>query len=368
MSTHGTFSTAFYSLYLQNKKEPMVFVTGGTGLIGSHLLFRLALVGKQVKALRRPGSNTPQVLKVFSWYCDNPDELFSRIEWVNGDMLDYFEMETLLHGIEEVYHCAGTVSFQAKEHRQMIHNNVEGTANMVNAAIENRIKKFCHVSSVSALGPNLNGYPTDEHTNWVPSKKVSAYSQSKFFSETEVWRGIEEGLNAVIVNPSIVLGPGKWNTGSPRLFKLVWEGLKFYTGGVTGYVDVKDVVRAMTMLMDDSNFEFFKNSRYILNAENKSYLEIFSLIANQFQKPPPKYLAGRLALAVAWRTMMAAGYFINKTPSVTREVAASASSRNYYDGRKITSLKGFDYIPVEESVIQTARIFMAEMKGRKQII
>ncbi len=344
----------------------MIFVTGGTGLIGSHLLYKLVSDGKRVKALRREKSNLQQVYKVFSWYSSNPEELFSRIDWVNGDIQDYFEMELLLQGIEEVYHCAGIVSFNSRDHQNMIRNNVEGTANLVNAALENGIKKFCHVSSVSALGKNENGYPITEETNWIPSKKVSAYSKSKFFSEAEVWRGIEEGLDAVILNPSIVLGPGNWDAGSSGLFKLVWEGLKFYTGGSTGYVDVKDVVKAMVMLMDDWHFDSFKNKRYLLSAENRSFREIFNMIADELNKPRPPFYAGRLMLGFTWRAMSAIQLFVKPARPVTREVASAAVTKTLFDGSKITALPGFTYLPVTESVKQTSEIFKSDKNSSGQ--
>ena len=227
----------------------MIFVTGGTGLVGAHLLYELTLAGHNVKALKRKTSNLQQVVKTFSYYTQNPDELFARIEWVDGDILDYFAIENLLKGVTEIYHCAAIVSFDPKERKKMISNNVEGTANLVNAAIENGVKKFCHVSSVAALGLVENGAMITEETNWVPSKKVSGYSESKFFSEAEIWRGMEEGLDAVIVNPSIILGPANWDTGSAKMFKTVWDGMKFFTRGITGFIDVKDVVRAMILLM-----------------------------------------------------------------------------------------------------------------------
>ncbi|MFW6289335.1 MAG: NAD-dependent epimerase/dehydratase family protein [Mariniphaga sp.] len=342
----------------------MIFVTGGTGLIGSHLLYQLLLEGRKVKALKRSTSNLQQVLKVFSCYTENPEQLFNRIEWVTGDILDYFEMERIVKGVEEVYHCAAIVSFNAADRRQMISNNVTGTANVVNASLENGVKKLCHVSSVAALGTNQNGYPIDEQTNWVPSKRVTAYSESKFFSETEIWRGIEEGLDAVIVNPSIVLGPGNWNEGSPKLFKTVLDGLRFYTKGVTGYVDVKDVVRAMILLMEDENFNRCKNQRYLLNSENWSYQKLFNHIADALNKPRPAYFASAPALGIAWRTAALLNLVsVNKIP-VTRETAAAAGTQNNYDGSKITKTIEFTYLPVADSIKQTTAFLLSEDKQK----
>ncbi len=337
----------------------MIFVTGGTGLIGAHLLFELVSSGKRVRALKREKSNLQQVLKIFSYYSDTPESLFTKIEWVNGDILDYFGLEQLLPDVEEVYHCAAVVSFNPRERRKVIRNNCEGTANMVNAAIDNRVKKFCHVSSVAALGHSPNGNLTDEQTLRVPSRKASGYAESKFFSEMEIWRGMEEGLNAVIVNPSIVLGPGNWNSGSPQLFKKVNDGFPFFTKGVTGFVDVKDVVRSMIMLMDDANFDTCKNNRYILNAENLTYQDIFNRIADRMLKPRPWIYASGAMLELAWRLTGIYSFLLNKTSSITRETAFAANSVNKFNGSKIIRTINFDYLPITRSIEQTVTCFQS---------
>jgi len=334
----------------------MIFVTGGTGLIGSHLLYRLTSEGKQVKALKRETSDIQQVLKVFSYYSENPENLFQNVEWVDGDILDYFELEKQLSGIKEIFHCAAIVSFQPKKRKSMIMSNVDGTANLVNAALENGVKKICHVSSVAALGRLPNGNLNNEEINWVPSKKVSGYSESKFFSEAEIWRGIEEGLDAVIINPSIVLGPGKWDSGSPKLFKTVWEGMKFYTKGITGFVDVKDVANAMILLMDETNFETNKNQRFLLNAENRSYQELFNQIADNLNKSRPKYYASNLRLNMAWAASTLYAGLTGTLSKITRDIVKSANSINKFDGSKITLSIDFKYAPLSKTIQQTAEL------------
>jgi nucleoside-diphosphate-sugar epimerase len=243
----------------------------------------------------------------------------------------------------------------------MIVNNVEGTANLVNAALEKGVKRICHVSSVAALGRLQNGKPTNEEIKWIPSKIVSGYSESKFFSEAEIWRGIEEGLDAVIVNPTIVLGPGNWISGSQRLFKSVWDGTKFYTKGVTGFVDVKDVVKAMILLMDESNFEACKNQRYLLNAENRSYEDLFFQIADSLNKPRPKYFASNFHLNLAWRTSAFYSKMTGKPPKISRDIVKSANKINNFDGSKITRSVDFKYTPVSESIQQTADLLKNDM-------
>ena len=341
----------------------MIFVTGGTGLVGAHLLFELTSAGIRVKALKRKTSDLHQVLKTFSCYIENPKELFDRIEWVDGDILDYFVLEKILQGVTEIYHCAAIVSFDSKERQKMISNNVEGTANLVNAALENKVKKICHVSSVSALGRLDNQQLITEETNWVPSKKISGYSESKFFSEVEIWRGIEEGLDAVIVNPSIIFGPANWETGSAKMFKTIWNGMKFYTKGITGFVDVKDVVKAMILLMDKTNFETAKNQRYLLNAENLSYQNVFYQIADALEKPRPKIYASDFMMEISWRVLKIFSLVTRKSPLISSETAASSKAVNNYDGSKIVKQFNFEYLPISATIQQTAVFLKQDMKN-----
>ncbi len=330
--------------------------------MGAHLLHELTSAGKKVKVLKRKTSNLQQVLKTFSYFSETPKELFDLIEWVDGDILDYFTLEKILEDVTEIYHCAAIVSFDSKEQQKMIANNVEGTANLVNAAIENGVKKICHVSSIAALGRLDEEQFVTEETNWIPSKKISGYSESKFFSEVEIWRGIEEGLDAVIVNPSIIFGPANWETGSSKMFKTIWDGMKFYTKGVTGFVDVKDVVKAMILLMDKSNFESAKNQRFLLNSENLSYKNVFCQIADALGKPRPKYYASNSVLELVWRVAKITGGITGKQPAITRDVVANSNTVNNFDGSKITRTFNFEYLPIAESIQQTSQFLKQDMK------
>lgn len=341
----------------------MIFVTGGTGLVGAHLLYKLTSKGNRVKALKRKSGDVQQVFKTFSYYSKSPTELFNLIEWVEGDILDYFALEKILAGVTEIYHCAAIISFNPDERKKMIAGNVEGTSNLVNAAIENGVKKICHVSSVAALGRLDNRQPITEETNWIPSKKISGYSESKFFSETEIWRGVQEGLDAVIVNPSIILGPANWEDGSSKIFKTIWDGMKYYTGGITGYVDVNDVAEAMVILMDETNFESAKNQRYLLNAENLSYRDLFNQIADALGKPRPRYEANKLMLNIAWRGAGLIATLTGTKQVITREISVSAQSENNFDGSKISRMFGFQYLPISESIQQTAMFLKQDLQN-----
>ena len=334
-------------------------------MVGAHLLYELISTGNKVKALKRETSNLRQVLKTFSYYSENSKELFNQIEWVEGDILDYFALEKLLDGVSEIYHCAAIVSFNPDERQKMIANNVDGTSNLVNAAIENGVKRICHVSSIAALGRLDDNQFVTEDTKWVPTKKISGYSESKFFSETEIWRGIEEGLDAVIVNPSIIFGPANWETSSAKMFKTIWDGMKFYTNGITGFVDVKDVVKAMILLMDETNFEAAKNQRFLLNSENISYKNVFCIIADALDKPRPKIYASDFLLKIVWRSAKIASWITRKSPAITRDVVASSNVVNNFDGSKIVRLFNFEYLPISKSIQQTALFLRLDMQNSK---
>ncbi len=339
----------------------MILVTGGTGLVGSHVLFNLLRSGKKVRALRRPSSNLKLVNTIFSYYAADPEPLLDRIEWAEGNILDYFSLEEVLTGVTEIYHCAAMVSFHSNDRDSMLNNNVKGTANLINAALYHRVKKLCHVSSIAALGKTQDGTDIDEDTYWMPSRQKSAYSLSKFFSEMEVWRGIEEGLDAVIVNPSIVLGPGHWDIGSPKLFQAIWKGLKYYTKGETGFVDVRDVAEAMIRLTDDVHFEKTKNQRFILNAGNMSYQTFFNKIADALEKPRPTTFASDMILKIAWRAAQLAGFFSGKRPSITRDTVSGTNRINHYNGSKICRTIGFSYRRLDVTIYDISKLFLKDI-------
>ena len=344
----------------------MILVTGGTGLVGAHLLYELTNSGIKVKALRREQSNTGWVKTIFSYYSNRVDELFDQIEWVEGDILDYLSLEEALKGATSIYHCAAIVSFHGDDNDMMLNNNVKGTGNLIDAAIHNGVRQFCHVSSIAALGKTQDGSEITEETYWTPSKRKSGYSLSKFFSEMEVWRGIEEGLDAVIVNPSIIMGPGNWDIGSPKLFQSIWKGLNYYTKGITGFVDVRDVVKAMILLMEQHQFEQIKNQRFILNAGNLSYQDFFNKIADALNKPRPRNFASDIKLHVAWRMAKAGSFFTGKRPLITRDAVSGSNQKNQYSGEKVVRTTGFVYRSLDDSIANIAEIFLKDMVLRKK--
>lgn len=333
----------------------MIVVTGGTGLVGSHLLLLLAAKNNQVRALKRNTSN----MSVFDSVFSNQPELKTHIEWVDGDIIDIDSLETHLHNATQVYHCAAMISFAPHEAKKMLHTNIEGTANIVNTCLKFNIQKLCYVSSVAALGRNTTDTIINEETHWEPSVNNSNYAISKYGAEREVWRGIAEGLSAVIVNPSIIMGPGNWDNGSSKMIQQVWNGLRFYTKGVTGFVDVRDVATIMIELMNSP----ISNERFLLNAENLSYRDFFKTVAQLLNKKEPTIYASTLLSELAWRASAISEIVTNKKPLITRETARNAHKKYYYSNEKITRALGFEFKPLNETLAFVCEAFLREKNG-----
>ena len=334
----------------------MILVTGGTGFLGAHLLYRLVSEGAEVKALKRPDSSIELTKKVFSWYSDRSAELFKNIKWVEGDLLDVFSLLDALEGVDQLYHTAAMVSLDSGDGQELLNTNVQGTANVVNAALERKVGKMCYVSSIGALGYEADHETIDEETPWDSSLNKSLYSKSKYEAEREVWRGMTEGLNAVIVNPSVIIGPGNWAQGSPKIFTTVFKGIKFYPQGTNGFIDVQDVVTAMIKLMNSD----VSGDRFVVNSENIPYRQLFEWIAQSMHVPVPKYKAGKLLGAIGWRMAKMIGIMNGKQPSITR--SAIESSRRYYmySNQKLLQATGMKMIPVKDSVEMTAGLFLKD--------
>ena len=311
----------------------MILVTGATGLVGSHLLKQLVANGKKVRALYR--SSVPVIVET------------EGVEWVRGDILDVISLEEAMVGVKQVYHCAAMVSFNPKKKAILHQTNVEGTANVVNACLNEGVDKLLFVSSVAALGRIREDKPINETMNWSEETSNSEYGKSKYSSEVEVWRGIGEGLNAVIVNPVIILGAGDWTAGSSGLFKSAYDEFPWYTEGTGGFVDVMDVVKAMMLLMDSN----ITAERFILSAENLSYREVFTQMAKNFGKKPPHRRVTPLLASIVWRIEAVKAMFTGKDPLLTKETARTAAAKVQFDNQKLKLFfPNFQYTPIHISL------------------
>ncbi|MBS4013792.1 MAG: NAD-dependent epimerase/dehydratase family protein [Bacteroidetes bacterium] len=332
----------------------MILVTGGSGLVGSHLLFQLSKTQNEVLAIKRENSDLSVIKKIFNFYdIENGETLFEKIKWLDADVTDIFSLLKAFEGVEKVYHCAAVVSFNPSDIASMIEINVNGTANVVNACIEKGVKKLIHCSSIAAIGkPNTGNY-IDESIIWKTSPRNSNYAISKFGAEREVWRGIEEGLNAAIVNPSVIIGPGDPSRSSGQLYRQIQKGLKFYTTGITGFVDVRDVSAAMILLMESD----INSQRFILNSENLQYKLIFDMLAKEIGVKPPSIKAGKFLTQIAWRLEKVRSVFSGKKPLITKETVRNAANVSYYSNKKIIEKTGYSFIPINDAIKNTCRFY-----------
>ncbi len=324
----------------------MILITGATGLVGSHVLFDLVKAGKKVRVLKRSSSNLEIVSKIFSLYGASYEHMLAAIEWVDGDVTDYYSLLGALDGVRQVYHCAATVSFNPADIDHMMYVNVEGTNNVVNACLETGVDKLCFVSSVAALGRTGEDVLIDESSDWVDSADNSGYALSKHASEREVWRGIAEGLPAVIVNPSIIIGPGDPQKSSVQLLKQAHKGNLFFTSGVNSFVDVRDVSRAMITLMESP----VSGKRFVLSGGNHTYRYLFNLMADAFGRRRPRINARPWMLELAWRADKIASVISRRPVLLTRDTARAANKRIRYSSKNITDEFGFSFIPIEVSI------------------
>jgi dihydroflavonol-4-reductase len=311
----------------------MILVTGGSGLLGNQLITQLLAAGKQVRAIF---NKTP--LANFNT---------TQLQQIQCNILDVVALEQAMHGITQIYHCAAIVTFNPARKQELFKINIEGTANVVNAGLDAGVKKLVHVSSVAALGRIREDEMITEQMNWTEETSNSAYGQSKFLAEMEVWRGIAEGLPAVMVNPTIILGAGNWNDGSTKIFKSVFEEFPWYAEGTTGFVDVKDVANTMMMLMDSD----ISSHRFIVSAENKSYKQVFEMMANAFGKKPPHKKVTPFIAKIVWRLEAIKSWFTKQDPLITKETAATALAKVTFDNSKLLKmLPNFAYKKLSDTI------------------
>ncbi len=324
----------------------MILISGATGMVGSHLALKLTTSGEQVRAMKRSSSSMQTIERVFAYHSKDYKQLLDKIEWVECDITNYDSVINAMQGVDYVYHTAAIVSFDDKNRESIIRNNVSGAKNMVNAALSLGVKKFCSVSSSSALGDVPDGEIIKEESMRNPKISHSGYSESKYLSELEVWRAIHEGLDAVIVNPTIILGSGNWDSGSSQIFKTVANGLKFYPPGHNGFVDVLDVVDIMTGLMNSN----ISGERFIVSGHNLSFKDMFGLIAETFGLPSPSIKATNFMLGLAWRAEAVLSKFRKGEAKISNESVKSSKKLLVYSNDKVCESLNFKFRDIKDTV------------------
>jgi dihydroflavonol-4-reductase len=323
----------------------MTLVTGGAGLVGNELIKQLLAQGKTVKAIY---NKSPLAFS-------NSTALIS----VQCDILDVYALEDAMQDVTEVYHCAAIVSFAPKDEKNLYKINVEGTANVVNACLNANVHKLVHVSSVAALGRIRVGEMINEKMQWTPETSNSKYGHSKYLAEMEVWRGVGEGLNAVVINPVIILGAGNWNEGSTKLFKSVYEGFPWFTTGISGFVGVQDVANAMIQLMQSD----ISSEKFIISAENATYQSVLNMIAKAFNKKAPHKKVTPFLAAITWRLEAIKSKFTGLSPLITKETAVTSLAEVKFDNSKLLKfLPAFRYTSLEKTIVDTCKELLQKNK------
>lgn len=332
----------------------MILVTGGTGLVGSHLLYHLAQKKEPIRAIYRTSKSLEKTREVFSLYSNSENDLFSEIEWIQADLTDIPSMIQAFENITQVYHCAALISFDPEDYREMRSANIQGTATVVNLSIDAKVKKLCYVSSIAAIGDDPKKEITDETNEWTGNEKNHGYAITKYGAEMEVWRASQEGIDVVIVNPGVILGSGFWDTGSGKLFSQIHKGFGYYSKGVTGFVGVRDVVKAMTQLMEST----VKNERFILVSENKSFQEVLFSIADHFNKNRPSKEAKKWQTNIFWRWEWLISKMTSKKVRMSKHSARSLYSKSTYSSIKIQETLDFSFEKVDEVIARVCKNFI----------
>lgn len=331
----------------------MILVTGATGLLGSHVVFDLIKKGHRVKAMFRNEEKKHVIQHLLQYYkVENADNLLRQIEWFQGDILDVQSVENAVKDCSAIIHCAGMVSFATRDFSELFEVNRTGTANLVNEALTAKTSYFIHVSSTSAIGSDTltNDGIKRESNHWNANEKTSGYGVSKFSAEKEVWRGIEEGLSAVIVNPSVFFGPGNWSESSLNLFQTIQNGLLFYTKGGNAFVDVRDVSDIIGRLLEKK----ITNERFLIAGHNLLFNDLFGQIAEELKVKPPRFLAGKFLTEIAWRVVGVVAFILGKKPAITKDAVRGSHSITQFSSEKIKALfPDFEFTSIAATITNT---------------
>jgi len=334
----------------------MILVTGGTGLVGAHLLYALANNGEKIRAIHRESSDLNAVKNVFSFYTNEPDPLFNKIEWMLADITDVTSLTSAFKDIVSVYHCAAYISFNPRHFPTLKKVNVEGTANIVNFCLSQGVQKLCYVSSIATIGKTLNDSLINEENEFNPEAENSVYSITKHLAEMEVWRGSQEGLDVVMVHPGVILGEGIWSSASGGILRSASKGIKYYTSGGIGMVDVQDVVKVMILLLNSP----IKNNNYILVSANITYQDFLSKLAMHLNKKPPYKLIAKWKMIQFSRVDWLLNKVFRTKRRLLKATVTTLFNESYYDASKIKNELHFEFRNHEKTLERVSRNYLRD--------
>lgn len=321
----------------------MILISGGTGLIGGHLLLLLSKAKEPIRAIYRSQSKLENVKALFK---NQNNDNFDKIQWIKANLLDLPSLERAFEGVTKVYHCAGLISFDPNSYKQLRKVNIDGTANLVNLCIANKIEKLAFISSIAVFGGQALEKEIDETSYWNPEAENNVYAIAKYGAEMEVWRATQEGVPVVIVNPGVVLGEGFKDSASSTIFKRIEKGFSYYPPGSTGFVDVKDVCRAIHLLMESTIY----NQRYILVGALLKYKTVLSQIAAKLGRKAPGKELKKWQLKLLWRLDALVTFVCRKERLLSRHSAQSLWSTSQYSSNKIIKDLKFEFTEISTTI------------------
>ena len=337
----------------------MILVTGGTGLVGSHLIYQLTLENNVIRATHRADSDIERVKLLFKFYSKNFNQLFKKIEWIEADLNNLSQLQDAFKDISFVYHCAAYISFDPSKYETLRRVNIRGTANIVNLCIKNKIKKLCHVSSVATLGYNIK--EIDENNYWDGNKHKSAYAISKYGAEMEVWRGVQEGVKSVIINPGVIIGPGFSKSAFGKIIKMVTKKKRFHTCGKTGYVDVRDIANIMIRLMNSK----IENERYIVVNKNLSYKRVIDIVSSNLGLKNKSTFLSKSKLKIALMLDLVSSKFLNKERKLSKALCKTLTRNFNYSSKKIKKSLSFQFTSILETFEKSCQFYSQEKSSWK---
>jgi nucleoside-diphosphate-sugar epimerase len=337
----------------------MILVTGGTGLVGSHLIYQLTLENNVIRATHRADSDIERVKLLFKFYSKDFNQLFKKIEWIEADLNNLSQLQDAFKDISFVYHCAACISFDPSRYETLRRVNIRGTANIVNLCIKNKIKKLCHVSSVATLGYNIK--EIDENNYWDGNKHKSAYAISKYGAEMEVWRGVQEGVKSVIINPGVIIGPGFSKSAFGTIIKMVTNKKRFHTCGKTGYVDVRDISNIMIRLMNSK----IENERYILVNKNLSYKKVIDMVSSNLGLKNKSTFVSKSKLKIALVFDLVSSKIFNKERRLSKALCKTLTRNFNYSSKKIKKNLNFEFTSILETFEKSCQFYSQEKSSWK---
>lgn len=328
----------------------MIAVTGANGLLGNFIIRKMIEQNESVLAIKRINSDISML-----------SDIESKVTWCDADILDPVSLREAFEKVTHVIHTAAIVSFNPRRAKEVVDVNIRGTRNVVNTCLTLGIKRLIHISSVAALGRQKGQTNIDEKNKWVSNALNTVYAESKYASELEVFRGQEEGLSSVILNPSAILAPANWERSSAQIFKYSWDEKPFITDGFINYVDARDVANIVYPLLHHK----IEGERFIVSAGNISYENFFKKLAIQFNKKPPHIKLGKTSLKILARIESFRTLFTNAEPIMTSERARLSGSEFLYESEKIKNLLHFEFQTIDETLQWCCEYYIRENQLKK---